>query len=197
LAQMVSQRDNHTLDDDAKMFFALGNGLLDASIASWDAKRAYDYVRPITAIRTLFAGKHVVAWAGPFQGNRFIDPKDWQPYQVPSFLTPPFAEFVSGHSTFSAASAEILKSFTGSDQFGGMAVVKAGSSLIEPGVTPTFDVKLSWRTFSIAAEEAGISRLYGGIHFRDGNLRGRNMGRLVGAQVWQKAVTYFDGTAAQ
>jgi hypothetical protein len=69
--------------------------------------------------------------------------------------------------------------------------------LIEPGVTPAFDVKLSWRTFSIAAEEAGISRMYGGIHFRDGNLRGRNLGRLLGAQVWQKAIAYFNGTAAQ
>jgi hypothetical protein len=197
LAQIISQRDNHTLDDDAKMFFAVGNGLLDSSIASWDAKRAYDYVRPITAIRELFAGKHIVAWAGPFQGIRFIDPKDWQPYQVTTFVTPPFPEYVSGHSTFSASSAEILKSFTGSDVFGASAVVKAGSSLIEPGVTPAFDVKLSWRTFSIAAEEAGISRLYGGIHFRDGNLRGRTLGRLVGAQVWQKALTYFNGTATQ
>ncbi len=195
-AQFVSRRDGHSIDDDAKMFFALGNALLDASIASWEAKRFYDYVRPITAIRELFRGQSVVAWAGPFQGNKHIMGEDWLPYQVPSFLTPPFAEYVSGHSTFSAASAEILKSFTGSDRFGGSAVVRAGSSLIEPGLTPATDILLSWRTFSLASQEAGLSRLYGGIHFRDGNLRGRNMGRLIGERAWQKAQTYFDGTAA-
>jgi uncharacterized protein DUF6851/vanadium-dependent haloperoxidase-like protein len=194
-AQFVSRRDNHTLDDDIKMFFALGNALLDASIAVWETKRFYDCVRPITAIRQLFKGKWVLAWAGPFQGNKLIDGKDWQPYQVPSFVTPPFAEYVSGHSTFSSASAEILKSFTGSDVFGASAVVKAGSSLIEPGATPAFDVNLSWRTFSIAADEAGLSRRYGGIHIRQGDLRGRTMGRLIGAQTWQKALTFFNGTA--
>jgi hypothetical protein len=194
-AQFVSRRDNHSLDDDVKMFFALTNGLLDTSIAVWEAKRFYDYVRPITAIRTLFRGQWVAAWAGPFQGIKLIDPINWQPYQVPTFITPPFAEYVSGHSTFSSTSAEILKSFTGSDSFGASAVVKAGSSLIEPGAVPAFDVTLSWRTFTIAADEAGISRRYGGIHFRDADIRGRNMGRLIGAEVWAKAMAYFNGTA--
>ncbi|MFP5265299.1 MAG: DUF6851 domain-containing protein [Blastocatellia bacterium] len=193
-AQFVSLRDNHGLDDDVKMFFALNNGLLDASIAVWEAKRFYDYVRPITAIRTLFRGQWQPAWAGPFQGIKLIDPAEWQPYQAPTFITPPFAEYVSGHSTFSSTSAEILKLFTGSDRFGASVVIEAGSSRIEPGVTPSRDVTLSWRTFSIAADEAGISRRYGGIHFRDGDIRGRNMGRLIGAQVWQKALAYFNGT---
>lgn len=196
-AQFVSERDGHGLDDDVKMFFALGNALLDVSIAVWEAKRFYDFVRPITAIRELFRGEWVVAWGGPFQGNKLIRGEDWLPYQVPSFLTPPFAEYVSGHSTFSMASAEILKSFTGSDRFGGSAIVRAGSSPIEPGLTPQSDILLSWRTFSIAAEEAGLSRRYGGIHFRDGDIRGRNMGRLIGMRAWETALTYFDGTAAQ
>src|SRR5262249_40584130 len=110
-------------------------------------------------------------------------------------VTPPFPEFVSGHSTFSAAGAEILKQFTGSDRFDASVTVPVGSSRVEPGRVPATDVTLSWPTFSQAADEAGISRRYGGIHFEDGDLTGRALGRLVGAQVWEKALTYFNGTA--
>jgi hypothetical protein len=115
----------------------------------------------------------------------------WQSY----ISTPPFAEFVSGHSTFSAASAEILKSFTGSDRLDAQAVFPAGASPLEPGLVPHEDVTLSWRTFSEAADEAGLSRRYGGIHFESGDLEGRALGRRIGALVWEKARAYFDGVA--
>ena len=194
--QFVSRRDNHGLDEDAKMFFALANGGFDAGVAVWATKRLYDYVRPITAIRLLFRGQRVKAWGGPGNGTQLIFGEDWQPYQELDFVTPPFAEYVSGHSGFSAASAEILKSFTGSDVFGASATLAAGSSKIEPGITPSTEITLSWASFSEAAAEAGISRLFGGIHFLDGNLEGQKIGRKVGALVWQKAKTYFNGTAA-
>lgn len=187
LAQAISARDRHSLDDDVKLYFALGNALFDASIAVWDCKRFYDYVRPVTAIRFLFAGQTIGAWAGPFLGMRPIDGKGWLPYQLGTFLTPPFAEYVSGHSTFSAAAAEILKRFTGSDRFLYGVVLPSGSSRIEPGLTPNRPVTLFWPTFTAAADEAGWSRRYGGIHFRDGDLEGRTLGRRVGAQVWHKA----------
>src|SRR5258708_8908645 len=64
-AQFISARDRHTLDDDVKMYFALTNAMLDAGIAAWDAKRAYDSVRPVTAISLLFRGKRIRAWGGP------------------------------------------------------------------------------------------------------------------------------------
>jgi len=193
--QFVSRRDGHTLDQDVKMFFALANAVFDAGIVAWDCKRAYDYVRPVTAVHFLFAGKKVRAWAGPYRGTQVIDGADWEPYQPVTFITPPFPEFISGHSTFSAAAAEILRSFTGSDAFGASAIVLAGSSKVEPGAVPATDVTLSWATFSDAADQAGISRRYGGIHFVQGDLQGRSGGRLVGAQVWAKALTYFNGTA--
>jgi len=193
--QFVSRRDGHTLDQDVKLFFALANAVFDAGIVAWDCKRAYDYVRPATAVHFLFAGKKVRAWAGPYRGTRVIDGADWEPYQPVTFVTPPFPEFTSGHSTFSAAGAEILKSFTGRDAFGAFATVRAGSSKVEPGAVPAADVTLSWATFSDAADQAGISRRYGGIHFVQGDLQGRSGGRLVGAQVWAKALTYFNGTA--
>jgi hypothetical protein len=192
-AQVVSRRDGHTLDDDVKLFFILNNALCDASIAAWDAKRHYDYVRPITAIRYLRKRSKLRAWAGPNQGIRVIDGEDWMPYQALTFVTPPFSEYVSGHSTFSAAAAEVLKRFTGSDYFGHSVTLPAGWSKIEPGVTPARPVTLSWASFTEAADEAGISRLYGGIHFRDGDLEGRALGRKVGAAAWERGQAYLNG----
>ena len=194
-AAWVSRRDAHTIDQDAKLFFALGNAELDASIAAWDAKRAFDGARPITAVRLAKAGKPIRAWGGPGRGTVLMRGEEWQPYQVRTFVTPPFPEFVSGHSTFSAASATILARFAGSDAFGAEVTIPAGSSRIEPGVVPARPVTLRWATFSEAADQAGLSRRYGGIHFREGDEEGRRMGRAIGAQVWAKALTYFDGSA--
>ena len=92
------------------MFFALGNALLDASIAVWDAKRFYDSIRPISAVRYLFAGQTITAWGGPGLGTREILGEQFRPY----LPTPPFAEYTSGHSAFSAAAARRLQRFTGS-----------------------------------------------------------------------------------
>lgn len=195
-AQYVSLRDGHTLDQDVRLFFLLTNAVFDAGIAAWDAKNHYDYVRPITAIRYLKRGQKVRAWAGPGLGTRVIKGEEWRPYQPDWFPTPPFSEYVSGHSTFSAAAAEILKRFTGSDDFGASITITHGELGIEPGV-PAGPVTLSWNTFSEAADEAGMSRRYGGIHFEDGDLAGRSLGRAVGAHVWQAARGYILGTVSR
>jgi hypothetical protein len=183
LAQWVSARDRHGLDQDVVLFFALGGALHDAGVAAWDAKRAFDSVRPVSTIRFLFAGDKVCAWGGPGQGTTLVKGQEWQPY----LPTPPFAEYVSGHSTYSAAAAEVLARSTGSDRFGASVTVPAGSSQVEPGTTPSADVTLHWPTFSAAADQAGRSRRYGGIHFRDGDLVGRALGRLVGLRAWLAA----------
>ncbi|MCK2220154.1 vanadium-dependent haloperoxidase [Actinomadura sp. ATCC 31491] len=187
-AQQVSARDRHGLDQDVKLFFALTNAVMDAGIASWEVKRDHDTGRPITAIRDLYRGSTVPTW-----GGRSVDGASWVPYQPSTFPTPPFAEYVSGHSTFSAASAEVLKRFTGTDAFGGQAVVAAGSSKVEPWVTPAQDVTLRWRTYSEAADQAGLSRRYGGIHFKAGDLQGRALGRAVGEAAWNRATAYWTG----
>jgi hypothetical protein len=193
-AQFVSARDHHGVDDDVKMFFALTNALLDASIASWDAKGAYDSVRPITAIHFLFARQEVRAWGGRFKGTQTIRGEEWQPYQPQVMaMTPAFPEFISGHSTFSAAAAEILKSFTGNDFFGASYKFERGTSKFEYGMTPRTDITLSWSTFTAAADQAGMSRRYCGIHFRDGDLYGRETGRKVGHRAWLKAAALING----
>ena len=197
-AQFVSLRDHHGLDDDVKMFFMLTNALMDAGIASWDAKRAFNSVRPITAVHLLFAGTEVQAWGGRFKGTTMIKGEEWQPYQ-PTVMasTPPFPEFVSGHSTFSAAAAEVLRRFTGSDKFGASVSFGVGRSKVEPGLTPRVPVTLSWETFSDAAEQAGLSRRLCGIHFKDGDVAGRTLGRKVGERVWQRASQLIQGAPAR
>lgn len=195
IAQDVSRSRGLTLDEDVKLFFLVANAVFDASIGAWAAKIHYDYVRPVSAIRYLKEGKKIRAWVGPGRGTGVINGEAWVPYQVPSFRTPPFAEYVSGHSTFSAAAATVLRRHFGSDVYGACATFAPGSSRVEPGVVPAVAVELCWDSFSAAAEEAGVSRLYGGIHFRQGNEAGLDLGRSIGEQVWQEAQRYFDGSA--
>lgn len=202
-AQFVSRRDGHDLDTDVKLFFALTNAIFDASIACWEAKRAFDSVRPVTAIHYLFEGETITAWKGPYQGTGPLSGEDWRPYQAATVVTPPFPEYVSGHSTFSTAGAEILKQFTGSDDFGGTHTQLAGTSRVEPQpasgepsvpyFVPATDVTLFWATFSDGADQAGISRRYGGIHFVEGDLVGRTTGRAIAMQAWTKAQGFILG----
>ena len=111
-AQALSRRKGHSLDTDVKLFFMLGNAMMDASIASWWQKYRYDYVRPITAIRyhPSFTNKQVNSWLGPNKGFGMVPGYKWMPYQALHVVTPPFPEYVSGHSTFSGAGATILAS---------------------------------------------------------------------------------------
>src|SRR6266704_2023203 len=93
----------------------------------------------------------------------------------------------------SRVGAQILKLFTHSDKFGDSVTFAAGSSNTEPGLTPKQEVTLSWVTFTDAANQAGISRRYGGIHFELADLVGRATGRLVADQAWEKVLTYIRG----
>jgi hypothetical protein len=191
----VSQRDAHDMDTDVKMFFTIGNAVMDAGIACWDTKRAYDSVRPISAIHYAFKGQTIRAWGGPFAGTVSLLGENFGTFQAATVVTPAFPEFPSGHSTFSASAAEALKRFTGSDAFGFSVTFPVGSSPLEPGTVPSSPVTLSFPTFSDAADAAGISRRYGGIHFETGDLMGRAMGRSIGVAVWDRAQAYINGTA--
>jgi len=191
-AQFISERDHHTLDDDVKLFFVLTNATFDAGVAAWGAKRKFDSVRPVSAIPYLFAGKKISAWGGPGKGTAVMDGANWIPFQPTFFPSPPFPEYPSGHSAFSSAAATILEFWTHSGCFEYSVSFEPGSSRVEPG-TPKSRVTLSWRTFRFAADQAGMSRRYGGLHFRSGDLAGRFLGRLVAEKVWQRALLYFGG----
>jgi hypothetical protein len=129
-------------------------------------------------------------------GVRWIRAVDWVPYQASTFVTPAFAGYVSGHSTFSRAAAEVLTAFTGSSFFpGGLHEVRvpAGTLKIERG--PTTDVTLQWATYADAADAAGVSRLYMGIHVSPDDFGGRRAGARCGREAWALARRYFEGSA--
>jgi hypothetical protein len=110
-------------------------------------------------------------------------------------VTPSFPSYNSGHSAFSAAAADVLKRFTGSDAFGFTQTFPAGSSQFEPGLVPATPLSVTWDTFTDAANAAAASRLTGGIHFQEDITDGLVMGRQVGPIVFDKAMTYINGTA--
>lgn len=189
----VIRRDGMGVDDSVKLLFMVGNSLMDSAIVCWHHKVKYDYVRPLTAIQYLFPDEEFIAFTGYETGMRRVKGKDWLPYQPLSFITPPFAEFPSGHSTFSMGAATILRLYTGSDHYGRSVTIPVGWSNHEKGV-PTVPVTLSWETYSVTARQSAMSRLYGGIHFMDGNLEGARAGEMCAIAVYEKATALIDGT---
>ena len=176
-AYMAAQSEL-ALADDIRLNFAVGQALGDAGIAAWDAKYHFNYARPVRVIRDL-------ASLDLLEGNNL---ESWNPYQLPgSDPSPPFPEYVSGHSSFSTAAAGVLRTYFGSDQLDLAITVPAGGSRFEPGVTPVWPTTLSWPTLTLAAEDAGVSRLYGGIHFDDGNQDGLILGTAVSELVLSEA----------
>lgn len=137
--------------------------------------------------------------ATQYTGVGWIVGTSWIPYQRPTFVTPPFAGYVSGHSTYSRTAAEILTRFTGSAFFpGGVGVFHAAQNeylVFEDG--PSEDVDLQWATYYDAADQSGNSRLWGGIHVRADDFTGRRLGAYIGANAFGWAVQYFEATKSR
>ena len=192
-AQDVSRRDKYTLDQDVKLFFTVSNVAMDAFIAAWDAKRAYDSPRPWTLIREYYAGKEIEGWRGPAKGFQRIPASQWHAYSPATFVTPPFPGYVSGHSTVSAACAKALELFTGSDEFGFVERRHPGI-LTEPDAEyAKTEVELPLPTFTATAEMAGISRIMGGYHIQADNIAGLDLGRKVAQFTWPRIKAYWEG----
>ena len=169
IAVDVGLENNLSLLENARMMALLNFAMTDAGIAAWDAKYAFNLWRPIDAVRNADADSNAATTADP----------DW----LPLLDTPSFPSFVSGHSAFSGAAAEVLTSLFGED-FAFTTLADRGSGGQWP---PLDDVALlksrSFSSFREAAEEAGASRIYGGIHFNFDNALGLAMGRSIGELV--------------
>jgi hypothetical protein len=113
----------------------------------------------------------------------------WVPYQRDTFVTPAFPGYISGHSTFSRTAAEVLTLLTGSPFFpGGLGTQTFPRDqflAFEKG--PSRDVALQWATYYDAADEAGLSRLFGGIHISADDLTGRRLGARIGLEAFRRA----------
>jgi hypothetical protein len=145
----------NSLIENARLFALLNVAMADAAICAWDAKYTFNSWRPVTAIRNGDTDGNPLTVAGPSWSSLIV--------------TPPFPDYVSGHSTFSGAAAQILARFYRTDRI----AFTTGSDFL-PGVTRHFP------SFSAAAAEAAISRLYGGIHFRFANDDGLAAGKEIG-----------------
>ena len=146
----------------------------------------------------------VYAWKGPdfisdpdldVAGVDWILAENWWPYQRPTFVTPPFAGYISGHSTFSRAAAEILTKLTG-DQFfpGGLGEFEAKANeflVFEDG--PSVDILLQWATYRDASDQTSLSRIWGGIHPPVDDIPGRLIGEEIGLAAFDLADQYFNG----
>ena len=230
------------LEYDVKAYLALGGALHDAAISAWSIKGAYDYIRPISAIRWMakngqtspneanysprglqldpgyieplsapgelentrtLAQTQAWAWVGPeaindpetdVAGVGWINPAMWYPYQRPNFVTPNFAGYISGHSTYSSAAAQVLEGLTGSPYFpGGLGefIAKKDEFLVfEQG--PSEDIVLQWATYRDASDQTSLSRIWGGIHPPVDDIPGREIGIVVGTDAIEKAFTLFE-----
>ncbi len=147
IAQIIAAAQGNTLEENARLLALLNIAMADAAICAWDAKYTFDFWRPVTAIA-------------------FVEPElNWMSFIV----TPPFPDYVSGHSTFSAAAATVLPLFYGTEDL----PFTTGSDFL-PGVYRSF------ATCFDAAEEAALSRIYGGIHFRSASEDGLQAGISIG-----------------
>lgn len=159
IAQSLSEQRNLTLLENARLFALLSLTVADAAIVAWDHKYAFSNWRPITAIQH-----------ADTDGNPDTDADaNW----TPLIATPPFPSYTSGHSTFSGSSARLLGHFFGNDK---IAFSTTSDGL--PGVTRSFT------SLSQAAEEAGQSRIYGGIHWQFDNQGGLRNGRALADDVF-------------
>lgn len=164
IAQSVAASLGNTIEQNARLFALLNIAMADAAICAWDAKYFSDFWRPVTAIRS-----------GDIDGNAgTVGDPTWNSF----IATPPFPDYVSGHSTFSGAASTVLAMFYGTDD---IAFTTGSDSL--PGVTRRFT------SFSAAANEAAVSRLYGGIHFRSANEDGLREGVEIGEWTFSHYMT--------
>jgi hypothetical protein len=190
-----AEKENLALGEEVKLYFTLGNALQAAAVATWRLKIATDVARPVRVIRHLsdlglvgepdpITGLHSFeAYSRDTYQTETINGMAWETYQQPNgAYSPPFPEYVSGHSTFSAAAGTVLQNVLGAD-FGASV---SGQGVFEPNHQRDV-VTLRWNTWQEAYEQAGLSRIYGGIHFDDGNQQGLALGALIGEATFQAA----------
>jgi len=191
-AQNVSARDQHTLDEDVKLYFLVEMAAMDAFIACWESKMYYDFARPYALVHYYLNDTPIKAWGGPGRGMMTVKASEWRPYSPDTFLCPPFPGYVSGHSTVSGACAEVMRLFTGSDSFGEKVKLVPGILTEPDNIGDT--VTLEFSTFTDLANQAGRSRVMGGYHIESDNTEGLKLGRNVAHVVWQKYQQLVNGS---
>jgi hypothetical protein len=162
----------------------------DAGIIVWQEKTKYDTVRPFSAIRHLYGDDPITAWGGPGMGTVSDIPADqWRPY----LNTADHPEYPSGSAAFCSAHAQASRLYLGTDALGWTVPIPAGSSIVEPGITPAVDTALYFPTFTDFQTKCGYSRLHGGVHFEDAILASFDLGNQIGTHAYDFVRAHIDG----
>jgi hypothetical protein len=179
-----------TLDESVVVEFLTNMASFDTAIAVWNDKHRYDAVRPFSAIRFLYGHRHVSAWGGPGKGTVHDLPgKQWTSY----LNVANHPEYPSASASFCAAHAQVMRRLLGSDSLGFTVNVPAGSSVVEPGVTPAADLSLSWATWTDLENDCGQSRLWGGVHFSASIPAGMQIGHQIADLAYEFVERHLDG----
>jgi hypothetical protein len=192
-ALFMSQSRGLSLDEFVHYDFLTNVAAFDAAIVMWKEKARHDAVRPISAIRYLYGDRPVTAWGGPGKGTvTDLPATQWRSY----LGTADHPEYPSGSAGFCAAHAQASRRYFGSNDFGWSVPAPAGSSRIEPGITPQTDIVLGpWSTWDDFEQECGLSRFWGGVHFLPSLEAGRNLVGSVGDRAYEFVQAHIAGAA--
>lgn len=164
--------------------------LFDTAIVVWYQKTRFDAARPVTAVRYLYGERRVTAWGGPGEGTvTDITGNEWRPY----LDTADHPEYPSTSSSYCLAYAQVARLFLGTDQIVMAFPSPAGSSLVEPGITPASDLTLTWHTWSDWAAECGMSRFWGGVHFLAAIQNAAAYATQIGTLAYEFVQRHLDG----
>jgi hypothetical protein len=170
--------------------FLVNAAAFDTGIVMWREKRRHDAVRPFSAIRFLYGDAPITAWGGPGQGTvTDLPASQWRGY----LRVADHPEYPSGSTGFCEAHAQASRRYFGDDHLGWPVPAPAGSSIIEPGVTPEQDLTLGFATWSDFAEACGLSRFWGGVHFLPSIDNMRELGREIGDIAYEFVMAHIEG----
>ena len=195
------EQSNYSQTQSVQQMFAISQALHSAAVLAWEAKFDLDTIRPITAIQQYYSGRTTlddgITLLSDWR-NQPILGQNWKPY----LTTPAFPEVVSGHSTFSAAAGYIMSTLFGNNASATSVTLTDSQSRVDPngfdGIAGVGDpITLNWNYVSEQTESAGQSRIYGGIHFEEGNLQGQILGYKIGNAVLASAQSLFGAEEAQ
>lgn len=179
--------------DFARVDFLSMLAAVDSSIVTWQEKWRYDAVRPVTAIQHVYGDELVTAWGGPGMGTMEIPASQWRSY-IPESDHP---EYPSASTCGCYAHGQSLRRYYGTDELNWAMPYPAGSSRIEPGITPAEDIELHFATWTEFEEECAKSRVYAGVHFQAAVDASAEMCHAFGDLMYEYFVTLMDGTAAE
>jgi len=181
----------HSLMQFVHYDFTANMAAWDVGIIVWQEKTKYDAVRPFSAAVHVYGDDPVTAWGGPGMGTvDDIPASEWRPY----LNTADHPEYPSGSASFCSAHAQASRLYFGDDDLNWTVPIPAGTSVVEPGVTPAVDVELFFPTWTDFETKCGYSRLDGGVHFEDAVLAGLDLGPEIGTGAYDFVQAHIAGT---